>query len=153
MHLRLKSFLFFNPNYSYWIVIVKKINWSETEFKEVEPRLKYYWFHTIFQDLSRRGAQFKPVFGGFETRLKFIKFRHWISIICNQINLNSASGHKVVTVKYRINVTISFCLVYTTLYWFKVVAIKFHRLYIVGWAVFLWTNKTNDEETNWILKL
>ena len=54
----------------------------EAEFKEFESRLKfetrlkYGWFHLIFysmfQDLSRR--QLKPVFGGFETRLKFIKF-------------------------------------------------------------------------------
>ena len=52
------------------------------EFKEFEPRLKfetqlkYGWFHlksfSMFQDLSR--AQLKPVFGGFEMRLKFIEF-------------------------------------------------------------------------------
>ena len=55
----------------------------EAEFKEFESRLKfkqrlkYGWFHLklylIFQDA---GAQLKPVFGGFETRLKFIKFGH-----------------------------------------------------------------------------
>ena len=54
---------------------------SEAEFKEFEPRfkfkprLKFCWFHlnlySIFQDLSRRSI--KTVFGGFETRLKFIK--------------------------------------------------------------------------------
>ncbi len=28
------------------------------------------------------GAQFKPVFGGFETQLKFIKFGLWYKITC-----------------------------------------------------------------------
>ena len=68
------------------------ICWSEAEFKEFEqrftfkPRLKFGWFHLnlywIFQDLNRRsietGALLKPAFGGFETRLKFIKFGHWL---------------------------------------------------------------------------
>ena len=54
----------------------------KAEFKEFEPRLKfrpwqkYGWFHlksySIFQDLSRRSIE--TGFGGFETRLKFIKF-------------------------------------------------------------------------------
>ena len=57
----------------------------EAEFKEFEsrlkfkPRLKYDWFqlklYTFFQDLSRRSIE--P--GRFETRLKFIKFGHWIN--------------------------------------------------------------------------
>ena len=41
-----------------------------------ETRLKYDWFrlklYSIFQYLA--GAHLKPVFGRFETRLKFIKF-------------------------------------------------------------------------------
>ena len=41
----------------------KEIKYSEAEFKEFEPRLKFK-------------PQLKPVFGGFETRLKFIKFGH-----------------------------------------------------------------------------
>ena len=48
----------------------------EAEFKEFEPRLKYGWLHfksySMFQDLSWRSI--KPFFGGFETRLRFIKF-------------------------------------------------------------------------------
>jgi len=51
------------------------------EFKEFERRLKYDWFHlksySWFQDLSRRSIE-KPDFGGFKTRLKFIKFGHWL---------------------------------------------------------------------------
>ena len=57
---------------------------SEADFKEFEPRpkqkprLKYGWFHlklySIFQDLSWRSIE--TGFGGFETRLKIIKFGH-----------------------------------------------------------------------------
>ena len=47
----------------------------EAEFKEFEPRLNYGWFYlklySMFQDLSRHSIK---IFGGFETRLKFIKF-------------------------------------------------------------------------------
>ena len=63
----------------------------EAEFKEFDPRLKfkprltYGWFHLklyeIFQDLSWRST----VFGGFETRLKFIKFGHMTAKM-NQFN-------------------------------------------------------------------
>ena len=47
----------------------------EAKFKEFEPRLKFKpwlkcgWFHLksylLFQDLSRRSIEMKPVFGGF----------------------------------------------------------------------------------------
>ena len=57
----------------------------EAEFKEFEPRLKfetllkYSWFHLklylMFHDLSRRSIE--TGFGGFETRLKFIRFGLW----------------------------------------------------------------------------
>ena len=60
---------------------------SRGRFKELyaprlkfEMRLKYSWLHlklySMFQDLSRRSL--KPVFGGFKTQFKFIKFR-----LCN----------------------------------------------------------------------
>ena len=39
-------------------------------------RLKYSWCHlesySVFQDLSRRGAQMKPVIAGFKTRLNLL---------------------------------------------------------------------------------
>ena len=70
-----------------------EIMFTEAEFKEFEPRLKfetgikYGWFHfklySMFQDLSRRSIE--TGFGGFETRLKFIKFGHnslYILFIC-----------------------------------------------------------------------
>ena len=48
----------------------------EAEFKEFELRLKYGWFHlklySLFEDLS--WPSLETGFGGFETRLKFIKF-------------------------------------------------------------------------------
>ena len=40
------------------------------EFKEIEPRLKYGWFHLKLYSMF----QLKPVLGGFYTLLKFIKF-------------------------------------------------------------------------------
>ena len=55
---------------------------SEAELKEFErrlkykPRLKYGWFHLKFH--IQATALLKPVFGGFKTRLKFIKFEQWI---------------------------------------------------------------------------
>ena len=64
---------------------IAEICCPETEFKEFErrlkfkPRLKYGWFHlklySMFQDLSRRSIE--TGFGGFKTRLKFIKSGHW----------------------------------------------------------------------------
>ena len=45
----------------------------EAEFKEFEARLK-------FKPRLKYGSQLKPVFGGFETRLKFIEFGHWIML-------------------------------------------------------------------------
>ena len=62
-----------------------EINNHEAEFLVFEPRFKFELggsnmvgstLYFIFQDLSR--AQFKPVLGGLETGLKFIKFGHWI---------------------------------------------------------------------------
>ena len=46
--------------------------YTEADFKEFKPQLKYLKLYLMFQDLSRR--LIKPVFGGFETLLKFIKF-------------------------------------------------------------------------------
>jgi len=61
---------------------VYKVGYSEAEFKEFDSRLKfktwlkYGWFHvklySMFQDLNRRSIE--TGFGGFKTRLKFIKF-------------------------------------------------------------------------------
>ena len=49
---------------------------SEAEFKELELLLKHGWFHLklYYSFKISAGAQLKPVFGGFETRFKFIKF-------------------------------------------------------------------------------
>ena len=57
---------------------------TEAEFKEFElrfkfkQRFKYGWFHlklySMFQDFS--WSSYKIGFGGFKTRLKFIKFGH-----------------------------------------------------------------------------
>ena len=55
---------------------------SEAELKEFEPRLKfetglkYGWFHFKLYSMFKiwAGVQLKPVFGGFETQLKFVKF-------------------------------------------------------------------------------
>ena len=41
---------------------------TEAEFKE------YGWFHLKMYSIFKAGAQLKPVFGGCETRLKFIQF-------------------------------------------------------------------------------
>ena len=65
----------------------------ETESKEFELRLtaelKFVWFHlklySMFQDLSRH-AQLKPVYDGFKTRLKFIKFGHRSTLTCRTRN-------------------------------------------------------------------
>ena len=57
-------------------IIIVVIWFPEAGFKEFEPRikfetrLKYVWFHLKLYSMF----QLKPVFGGFETRLKFIKF-------------------------------------------------------------------------------
>ena len=55
------------------LIVNNNNNCSEAEFKEFETRLKYVWFHlklySMFQDF-----QLKLIFGGFEKRLKFIKF-------------------------------------------------------------------------------
>ena len=76
---------------SKWIAEFSKVshspkkNFLGAEFNEFERRLKfetrfkYVWFHlklySIFKILA--GAQLKPFFGGFETRLNFIKFVLW----------------------------------------------------------------------------
>ena len=50
----------------------------QAKFKEFErrlkfkQRLKYGWFHLKLYSMF----QLKPAFGGFKTRLKFIKFGH-----------------------------------------------------------------------------
>ena len=57
---------------------------SEAKFKEFElqlkfkPQLKYGWFHLKLCSMFKiyPGAQLKPVFSAFKTRLKFIKFGH-----------------------------------------------------------------------------
>ena len=54
-------------------IIIVVIWFPEAGFKEFEPRikfetrLKYVWFHLKLYSMF----QLKPVFGGFETRLKF----------------------------------------------------------------------------------
>ena len=67
------------------------------EFKEFKPWLKfetrliYGWCHLKLNAIFQAGAKLKPVFGGFETRLKFIKFglctvRPWRKIL-EELNL------------------------------------------------------------------
>ena len=72
---------------------------SEAELKEFEPWLKLgstLNFIQCFKVLA--GAQLKPVFVGFETRLKFIKFGLWYYGIHNYSNKSitprvRATGH------------------------------------------------------------
>ena len=69
--------------------LISKALTPEAEFKEFErrlkfkPRLKYGWFrlklYSMFQDLSR--CSMETDFGGFKTRLKFIKFGHCLYYI------------------------------------------------------------------------
>ena len=55
---------------------------------KLEPKLKYGWFHLkfhyIFQDFSR--CSIETGFGGFETRLKFIKFGHWNTLYLHRLS-------------------------------------------------------------------
>jgi len=69
-----------------WFNFISLFIKSEAEFKEFEPRfifkprLKYGWFYLKYFKV-KAGAQLKPVFGIFETRLKFIKFGHWFLVV------------------------------------------------------------------------
>ena len=49
-----------------------QLGFVEAEFKEFQPRLQYGNFHLNLYLIF----QLKPVFGGFKTWLKFIKFGH-----------------------------------------------------------------------------
>ena len=87
----------------------------EAGFEEFEPRfkfklrLKYGWFHlklySIFQVLA--GAQLKPVFGGFQTRLKFNKFG--LSFIISSVYRNHI--FKLVILEFLISLYTSFLYV------------------------------------------